>query len=168
MPLLRHLLQQEPIHQNDQQKNPHKVYRIKLITLTPLKNIKLKFENSGSGPRGKCCNTSHPHCLNHCLVTWLCAESHCHGGWQYKSTAIPASFLQQLFSVCTPCCTSINCLTSGEEAEPLKKLFVAISSKQLMHTPLLDLGWTNLLLGQIVQQMWWLCKTMVCISAYLS
>jgi hypothetical protein len=34
MPLLRHLLQQEPVHQNNQQENPHKVYRTKLITLT--------------------------------------------------------------------------------------------------------------------------------------
>jgi len=165
---MTYLLQQEPVHQNDQQKNPHKVYRTKLITLTPLKNKKLKFENTGSRPCGKCSNTSHPHCLNHCLVTWLCVVSQCHGGWQYKSRAIPASFFQQLFSICIPCCSSINCLTSGEEAKSLKKLFVALHSNLLMHTPLLGLGWTNFLLGQTVQQMSWLCKPVVCVSAYLS
>lgn len=152
MPLKTHLFQQEPVHQNDQQKNPHKVYRTKLITLTPLKDKKLKFENTGSGPCGKFCNTSHLYCLNHCLVTWLCAVSQCDGGCQYKSRAIPASFFQQLFSVCTPCCSSINRLTAGEETKPLKKLFVALSSKLLMHTPLLGLEWTNFLLGQTVQQ----------------
>jgi hypothetical protein len=83
--------------------------------------------------------------------------------WQYKSRAIPASFFEQLFSFRTPFCSSINCPTSGEEVEPLKKLFVAISSMQSMHTSLLDLGWTNFLLGQTVQQMWWLCWTVVCI-----
>ena len=60
MPLKTHLFQQEPVQQNDQQKNPHKVYRTKLITLTPLKDKKLKFENTGSGPCGEFCNTSHP------------------------------------------------------------------------------------------------------------
>ena len=156
---MTHLLQQKPLHQNDQQKNPHEVYWTKLITLTPPKNKKLKFENNGSGPCGEFCNTSHPYCLNHRLVIWLHAVSQCHGGCQYKSRAITASLFQQLFSVCTSCCSNINCLTSGEEAKPLRKLFVACSSKQLMRTPLLGLGWTNFLLGQIVSTDWWLCKT---------
>jgi len=140
MPLLRHLLQQEPVHQNDEQENPHKVYRTKLITLTPLKNKKLKFENNGSGPCGVCCNTSHPYCLNYYLVTWLCGVSHCHGGWQYKSRAIPASSSNS-------CSQSVHHVAAASIVSPLgRKLSLSKSCLLQLapsNTSLLDLGRTN-------------------------
>ena len=70
-------------------------------------------------------------------TTGLCGVLPHHGGWWHQGWDILTSFFEQLLLVCPACCSNIDHLTSGDEAEPLKISF-SVSMINWLHARYAD------------------------------